>query len=313
MKKLITFLRRMSPFLWITYTSLFFGTVFLCTWAVVEGRPLLFFGIPLITLALASVVYKSHLSVIEVKRLRSVLTQRIDVALASKADRRPQRKASSGSNNSAKLPEQRILRALKHSENQQRLHSIGMYTPKVLDTSAKGRNAAAVIPDEQRSYRLYAATEGSLGSRRLNAEGLGFRKIAVIGTSPLRDSLEAQFEVTMLYPGIAEAVFDAESPSALVIEEAALETGAWDTTLSSTGLPMLDEVLAVRDRAVEGALQVYLLPSKRIDVSTHTLRDKATVVVDNSYLDEFDELQRDSDVYMNPNTVISKLVRYVNG
>src|SRR5699024_355866 len=110
-------------------------------------------------------------------------------------------------------------------ESRQRLHSVGLHKPQVVDPYAKGRQAAAVEPDRWRAHRLYAAVMGTLSSTRPDGELVRKRQIALIGTDRLKSELQDEFEVIRLQPGLAGAQFDADAPTGLIIEEAALHNG----------------------------------------------------------------------------------------
>lgn len=109
-------------------------------------------------------------------------------------------------------------------------------------------------------------------------------RVAIIGTPSLLHRFDDALDILPLYPGIAEALFEVERPTALIIEEDALHTGSWNTSLSISGAWLFNELLTMRDKAVAADLEVYVVPSNRIDYSTHALRHKATVVLDEAFI-----------------------------
>lgn len=164
----------------------------------------------------------------------------------------------------------------------ERLKAIGQVVPQVVDSTAKGRQAAAVHADPERSFRLYAATRGTVAhgpsdSSAASAEN-GRRVAALVGRS-LAAGLAAEFAVTRLHPGLAEAEFEAAQPSALVIEEDALQQGAWYSTLQASGVGLLREVLSLMSTARSRGISIYVVPSERLELSTTTLRRHASMVV----------------------------------
>jgi hypothetical protein len=170
-----------------------------------------------------------------------------------------------------------------------RLKAIGKVVPQVVDATAKGRQAAAVHADPQRSFRLYAATRGTVaqdpaandgpGSRTGDATAPDGRRVAALVSGPLAASLATEFAVTRLHPGLAEAEFEASQPTALVIEEKALQQGAWYSTLQATGVGLLREVFALMSTARSRGISIYVVPSERLELSTTTLRRHASMVV----------------------------------
>lgn len=163
-----------------------------------------------------------------------------------------------------------------------RLKAIGKVVPQVMDSAAKGRQAAAVHADPQRAFRLYAATRGTVARTEPEAPGdfdAGGRRIAVIAGRSLTLALAGQFSVTLLHPGLAEAEFESAQPSALVIEERALQQGAWYSTMQASGVGLLREVLAMMSAARNRGISIYVIASNRLELSTTTVRRGASLVL----------------------------------
>lgn len=317
LKKLLRSIAQLSFLLQLTLLGLVVGIAFIFIESYRSGYILLAFGSVLVSLALAVTTYKSHTAAAEMRQVRlEVVALRCEVA-DQKQKRKQQQKQkqkptpNSSSKQASSLPHSRIMRALDRSEKQQRMRAIGLYTPRVVDPSAKGRQAAAVEPDANRSYRLYAATEGVLNELNSDNSRAPKRKIAVIGTEPLRSVLEDEFALTVLRPGMAEAQLEADTPVGLVIEEAALQSGAWASALSASGMALLKEIIAVRDKTAAGAHQVYVIPSNTIDVSTRLLRERATVVVDRSYGQAFMDTRHETEDEGQTGSIFALLVHYL--
>lgn len=164
------------------------------------------------------------------------------------------------------------------SERQSRLDAIGVVRPEVINTSAKGRQAAAVKDDPQRPFRLYAATLGLQDRPESATEGTG-RRIAVVGTASLVERLSTDYAVTRLHPGLSRAEFEASRPSALVIEEDGLRTGSWFGTLHAGGVKLMQELDALIEASRERGIMVYAVASDSLELSTTTLRERVSLVI----------------------------------
>ena len=322
MKKLIRGLVKLSLLLQLTLIGLAVGVTFIFIESYRSGYTLVAYGCVLIALVLAVGTYKSHTAATETRRVRlEIATLRREVLNQAKQHNRksqgkqqnPKQKPARGSSSkrTTNLPQARIMRALERNENQQRMRAIGLHTPRVIDPAAKGRQAAAVEPDLNRPYRMYAATEGILRASESDSSTILKRKIAIIGTEALRSVLEEQFALTVLRPGISEAQLEADAPAGLIIEEAALQSGAWASALSASGMILLKEIIALRDRTVAGAHQVYIIPSNTIEVSTRLLRNKATVIVDRAYGQTFIDTRHETEDEGQNGSIIARLVHYL--
>lgn len=159
-----------------------------------------------------------------------------------------------------------------------RLHTIGMVTPEVVDTGAKGRQAAAVNEDPDRSFRLYAATLGAIGSPHGLRTDHGPR-LAVVATQPLIDWLGEEFTLVQLHPGLARAEFEASQPRALVIQEDALREGPWYSTLQAGGVGLLRQLFELISLCRERGIMVYAVASDSKELSTMSLRRRVSMVV----------------------------------
>ncbi len=293
---------RFSPFMIFVFAALLVGTGLIMFEAYRSERGLLLLGVPFVALVAMATLYKAHIAAVEAKRLRLELRKSLRLLENS-----PKLKSSTPQASNGKGPP-KLAKSVERLENQQRLRNVGVFKPNKVDTRAKGRQAAAVNQDPKRSYRLYAATKGTLSSP--DPAGSPYRKVALIGSLALRQLLEEDFYVVPLHPGLSEAQFEAESPTCLIIEEAALQHGPWGTALSATGTALLEEILTVRNKATSNALHVYVLPSNLIEVSTHLLRSRATVLVDHQYGQEFIDTQRNWFDDEEAISVVPRLVKY---
>lgn len=293
---------RFSKFMLAAFGALVIGAGFIVLEAYRSGYVFLAMGTPFIALVLLVSLYKSHTAAAESKKLR--LELKSSLRSLEREIRQTSPSVYQPNNNGQK----KLIKSVDRLENQQRLRKIGLFAPKKLDTRAKGRQAAAVAEDPKRSYRLYAATRGTLSSA-IEPEPY-MRKVAVVASQSLKKHLQDSFHVISLHPGLAEAQFEAENPSCLIIEEAALQDGPWSTALSATGTALFQEILGVRNRAAANGLQIYVLPSNLIEVSTRVLRSRASVLVDYEYGQEFIATQHNSPKDKITPGVISSLVAY---
>lgn len=170
------------------------------------------------------------------------------------------------------------------------------------ENRSNSRTSHALNPN---SREIEVAKKSSKNSRK--------KRIAVVGTPELKCCLEGSFEVTSLHPGIAEPLFEAERPSALLVEEAALFRGSWKNTLTDPGKKLLTELLNIRNQAVAANLQVFLLPTPNTDKSTHLLRDSSTILLNETYLSTFWEPTQGGSRGDLLSGLVSCIIRYKNG
>lgn len=147
-----------------------------------------------------------------------------------------------------------------------------------LDQAAQGRHAAAAVPDPERPHKLFAATYGmgSLDARPIEQPRRG---VAVIASTALVEQLERDYAVSRLHPGTELAELDHAEPTALVIEERALEAGVWFGALRATGAALFAELQAVLSWAQAQQVTVYVLPDSVARPFSGALRRQASQLV----------------------------------
>ncbi|QCU78352.1 hypothetical protein E7744_09380 [Citricoccus sp. SGAir0253] len=246
-----------------TFLAVVLGTVLVALQAVLSGLWLAAAGICLLGAAASVLALKVFTAALLAARTERSLRQGMSAAPPARAPSRPVAAADPATAN--------------------RLRAIGVVEPSVVNAAAKGRQAAAVRDDPQRSFRLYAATRGaSLPADQSSAgaaDGAGRRRIAAIATAEQAAAWGREFAVTRLHPELARAEFEAAQPTALVIHEDALRTGAWYSTLQAGGVGLLRQVFDLIATCRRNAIMVYVVASDTLELSTPTLRRRATLVV----------------------------------
>lgn len=164
---------------------------------------------------------------------------------------------------------------------QARLDTIGLFVPEVVNTKAKGRQAAAVSKDPHRANRLYAALFGLSNQTEDQGPQTTGRRVAVIATEHLTATLSAtkRYSIQHLHPSFAQAQLQARIPSAIILEEDAFDLSPWATTLDSTGTALLLELLDVLNDAQQAGTNIYVIKSKKKHLSAISLRSKASATV----------------------------------
>lgn len=244
-----------------TVIAIAVGALLIALQAALAGLWLATVGILLLGVAVTVIATKAHKGAI----------------FAARTNRQLRRRARAGGSTAA--PSLAVTaRPQDSGQPIDKLHSIGMVTPEVADTAAKGRQAAAVKDDPDRSFRLYAATLGAAASSHDPLTDNGPR-LAVVATSALADWLDEEFTITRLHPGLARAEFEASQPRALVIQEDALREGSWYSTLQASGVRLLRELFDLIYLCRERGIMVYAVASDSLELSTTSLRRRVSMVV----------------------------------
>jgi hypothetical protein len=149
---------------------------------------------------------------------------------------------------------------------------------EILDAEATGRQAAAVTEDAERPQKLFAATSG-MGFFALHPEGLTRRPIAGIVSPILSKRLAAEYALTRLHPGMVLLELDRAQPSAIVLEEDALNNGVWAGAMRATGTFLFSDIQRVLTWAKVRQQTVYVLPTRSPQLYTDELRRQASYVV----------------------------------
>lgn len=159
----------------------------------------------------------------------------------------------------------------------QRLHTIGQVTA--------GRLAAAVSTDASRSDRLLMSLERDTVPLLANGSG---RKVGVIGTSELHDVLGSLgIQSCSYFPSLSVAQNKNYAPSAVIIEEAALSSGAWAGALSSGGLLLYDEICQILGWAETRGIPAYFIRNTGIpDIQTNDLVSQTVTITGDMKLEE---------------------------
>jgi hypothetical protein len=137
---------------------------------------------------------------------------------------------------------------------------------QALDGVKKGRNAAAVTEDESRPHKLFAATQSG-------------RRIAGIMSPEIAAALQTRYTVTCLRPDVGPAQLEQAQPSAIVLDERALDHGLWFGALRAGGGSLFRQVQAILDWATARQQTVYVLPDGTPRPYTGVLREQATFLV----------------------------------
>lgn len=159
----------------------------------------------------------------------------------------------------------------------QRLHTVGQVTA--------GRLAAAVSTDASRSDRLLMSLERDTFPQQANGSG---RKIGIIGTSELHDVLGSiGIQLCSYFPSLSVAQNKNYVPSAVIIEEAALSSGAWTGALSSGGLLLYDEICQILGWAETRGIPAYFIRNTGIpDIQTNDLVSQTVTITGDMNLEE---------------------------
>lgn len=121
---------------------------------------------------------------------------------------------------------------------------------------------------------------GSEGWGRLARRPLVGAPVAVVGEVEVVATLAAVARVVVLRPGRAVATFDVEQPRAVVLDRAALATGAWFGVESPMGAALADELAEVSRRARAAGVTVYWLEAAGSEgPGTTRLRELADVLL----------------------------------
>ena len=158
--------------------------------------------------------------------------------------------------------------------------AIGASSVEILDAEATGRQAAAVTEDMERPQKLFAATSG-MGFFTLHPEGLNLRPIAGIVSPSLSKRLAAEYALhPPLHPGMVLLELDRAQPSAIVLEEDALNNGVWAGAMRASGTLLFSDIQRVFDLGEGEAADGLCVASKNAPaIHRRKLRRQASYVV----------------------------------
>lgn len=163
-----------------------------------------------------------------------------------------------------------------------KLRVVGTYTPppNVQTTGGPGRLAAGVAADPDAPFRLFAATHG-FGAPP--ASLTSSRAIALIGSGHLAETLGAHGSVYRLHPSLTAAELEHARPSALVVEEDALNSGPWCGALDPHGAKLLLEIRVAMAWMRRHTGAIYVVTSTgRAAVSAAAMRAD-TILIDDDF------------------------------
>lgn len=262
-----------------------FGAVLVVTGVFLDSRWFLATGLLLFSTVLLAGVYKAHLTAIESRRnrreIRDISKSVGEILAKSKRDQTRARASNTESQTGG-----------------QSLVSNG--GNKDFGNSKNARIRSTENP-----------TDVSRGGYHLTFTYDRKPRLCVIASSALLDFLEPSFNLAALQPGVAEAVFEAEGPVALVIDERALQEGSWSGALKTTANELVREVLRLKKRALAQRIPVYVLPSSRVEVASRELRSAAVVVVDSALITAYEGNVLYSDNQLGTAKLTRSLVAYV--
>ena len=149
-----------------------------------------------------------------------------------------------------------------------------------LDGLNKGRNAAAVTADEWRPHKLLAATLAMGSVATSGAEGpQDGRRIAGVMSPEVSRVLKTRYAVTHLRPDLVAAQLEQAQPSAIVLEESALDQDLWFGGLRASGGSLFREIEGIFDWAKASQQSIYVLPDKTPRPYTAAVRERATFLI----------------------------------
>ena len=151
---------------------------------------------------------------------------------------------------------------------------------QALEGLNKGRHAAAVTADELRPHKLLSATlaMGSVATPQGEGAKNG-RRIAGVMSPEVSRVLQTRYALTQLRPDLVAAQLEQAQPSAVVLEESALDQDLWFGGLRASGGALFREIEAIFDWAEASQQSIYVLTDKTPRPYTAVVRDQATFLV----------------------------------
>jgi hypothetical protein len=149
-----------------------------------------------------------------------------------------------------------------------------------LDGLNKGRSAAAVTSDGWRPHKLLAATLAMGSVATSGAEGpQDCRRIAGVMSPEVSRVLKTRYAVTHLRPDLVAAQLEQAQPSAIVLEESALDQDLWFGGLRASGGSLFREIEGIFDWAKASQQSIYVLPDRTPRPYTAAVRERATFLI----------------------------------
>jgi hypothetical protein len=140
------------------------------------------------------------------------------------------------------------------------------------------RKAGVVTPDEARSWKHFSAALG-LGSTVPEPGRRTLRPIAGVVSPELLRVLEGHYVFTPLHPGLVAVELDHAQPTAIVLEESALDRGVWFGALRATGAALFADLRAALSWAKVRHQSIFVLPDPTPRPYSAALRRQATYLV----------------------------------
>jgi len=159
-----------------------------------------------------------------------------------------------------------------------RLGAVEPSTVKVIDRGSKGRQAGAVTNDEARPWKLFSATLG-MGSALLEPGRRTLRPIAGVVSPELLKVITGTYAFTQFHPGLVPVELDYAQPTAIVLEESALDRGVWFGALRTAGAPLFADISAALIWAKAKCQSIFVLPDSTPKPYSVALRQQASYVV----------------------------------
>ncbi|MCC2594540.1 hypothetical protein LKO27_14130 [Tessaracoccus sp. OS52] len=164
----------------------------------------------------------------------------------------------------------------------EKLRTVGTYTPqKVAAESTAGRVAASVTPDPDAPYRLFAATHG-MGNPDTSA--VSRRVLALVGSDRLAAVLADAGDVHRLHPGVSAAEIEHAQPSALIIEEDALNSGPWVGAVDPHGSKLLLELRVAMAWMRRNSGSIFVIPATGAQGLAATAMRADTITIDREFI-----------------------------
>ncbi|SHI73195.1 hypothetical protein SAMN02745244_00933 [Tessaracoccus bendigoensis DSM 12906] len=254
------FKNHVTPLLALTEGLVLGGGLLLVVDHAIRGDALSAVGALALTLAAALLTWKLHTTGVAVGQLRTLLKHA-----------------------PAPAPQVTVVPAPapQAPDPREKLNTIGTFTPETIPGAESGRIAAAVTTDPDAPFRLLVATKGASGG------GAAGRSLALVGSDGLAQALAGHCAVHRIHPSMSQAEFVSAAPEILVIEEDALNGGAWDGALAPQGSQLLLElrVAMASIRAAEGF--IYVIPTRGMQGMAAEAMRADTVLVDDEFAARF--------------------------